>query len=644
MESNFSTVLVQDPRLLVVDNVKYAVEKGAANITQSIFNANSASMSQIMFNVAVPSENVIIDRKMLITSTVSVIITVNDVAAGESILNIGHTDGFQAFPLSSLFSTLSATINNTTVSSNVAEILAPLLLMNEKEELYKYHGTTPCLPDAYYLSYDPLNANYSTTTSTLTNTWSVSSFGNNVLGAYDNNSLNTDFISRGSFPFTITQVQLIGGGVYEGQNAFTQIRRATAPGNYQVYLSATFTEPLLLSPFLFGDPSASPQGFYGIQNFTITANIGNANKFWSTANPDLSIQLNPTNTFVNTKLIMQFLTPQPSQLLKSRNVVPFYSLPRYLSVGNSIPALNPSQWNPSNSTAGSPFPGLILSPQTITSSTLALNMIPDKLIICVRPQFAQQGPITSNSFLTITNISISFNNSAGLLSSYSAYDLWRISVKNGSTQTWDSFCGFAMCSTALGLYPVPTTGSLLVLSFGEDIQINDWLAPGSLGNYSLSFNITVANQSLIYVASPSTQIPGGTCIGFNGTILPSAPNTPAANAGVITPEILTITMNSGVFVCDRGTSSVYEGLLSKQDVLDASQQAPYTRNDIQRLIGGSIHDRLKSSVGYLMHKKGHHHSHKVGGSMGASVSGGSMGASVSGGAIHHHSKIHRHVK
>jgi hypothetical protein len=360
---------------------------------------------------------------------------------------------------------------------------------------------------------------------------------------------------------------------------------------------------------------------------------------WSTANPDLTIALNPTNTFVGTKLIMQFLTPQPSQLLKSRNVVPYYSLPRYISVGNSIPQIGPSIWNPNNTTSGAPFPGLTLTTQRISSSSLQLNMIPDKLIICVRPQFAQQGPQQSNSFLTITNISLNFNNSAGLISSYSQYELWRISVKNGSTQTWSSFSGWAMDTTGGGFFPTPTTGSLLVLEFGTDIQLNDWLAPGSLGNFNLQFDITVANQSTFYAIDATPLIPAGTVIGFNGN---QAAGTP--NIGVVTPEILTITMNSGVFVCDRGTSSVYEGLLSKQDVLDASQQAPYTRHDIDRLVGGSIHDKLKSTIGHLMHKKGHHHAHKVGGGMGAAVSGGSMGASVSGGSMHHHSKIHKHVK
>ena len=41
MSDNFSTVLIQDPRLLVTDKVKYAVIKGGANITQVQYKALS---------------------------------------------------------------------------------------------------------------------------------------------------------------------------------------------------------------------------------------------------------------------------------------------------------------------------------------------------------------------------------------------------------------------------------------------------------------------------------------------------------------------------------------------------------------------------------------------------------------------------
>jgi hypothetical protein len=70
-------------------------------------------------------------------------------------------------------------------------------------------------------------------------------------------------------------------------------------------------------------------------------------------------------------------------------------------------------------------------------------------------------------------------------------------------------------------------------------------------------------------------------------------------------------MNSGVFVCERGTSSTYTGILTKQDVLEASQQEAYTHNDVQRLVGGGLFDMIKSGVSKLA-KKGKEHLKKHG--------------------------------
>ena len=635
MESNFQTVLVEDPRLLVTDQVKYAVVKGAQNITQAQFNANSASMSQILFNIAVPSENTIIDRRLLITSTVNFIITVNNVGEDEVILNLGGSDALGCFPLHSLFSTLSSTINNTTVSCNVADILQALLLMNEKDELYKWHGTTPSLPDSMYLTYNNFNEDYTTP--------DVGGYAmNNVLASFIEAPLDNKVTPRGSFPITVTNIVNTTDGT--SSTNMQQLFSAPADGNYQVYCTVTLTEPLLLSPFLFNDPVGSPQGFYGIQNFTVQANIGSPNKFWSTANPNLSVALNPTNTFQNTKLIMTFLTPQPSQLLKSRNVIPYYSLPRYISTAggsSTISSMGPSSWSNTTTNLGS-VPGIKPSTQTLQSSSIQLSMIPDKLIIFVRPQLSTQTPQCSNAFLVINSINLQFNNSAGLLSSFSQYDLWRISVKNGSNQSWGDFCGWQMAYNQDGYFPTPTCGSLLILQFGEDIQLNDWLSCGSLGSFNVQFQINVTNQSTTYTTGASDTITTGTTIGF------PAPAGSGGPVGTITPELVLVTLESGLFCSNMGTSSTFLGILSKQDVLDASMQSPYTRHDVDRLIGGSIHDKLKSSIGYLLHRKGHHHAHRhhkteeKGGSLGAAVSGGSIG-DYSGGSMHHH-RVHKHIK
>jgi hypothetical protein len=38
-------------------------------------------------------------------------------------------------------------------------------------------------------------------------------------------------------------------------------------------------------------------------------------------------------------------------------------------------------------------------------------------------------------------------------------------------------------------------------------------------------------------------------------------------------------------VTDRGQTSTYTGILTKQDVLDASQQEPYSITDVRRIVG-----------------------------------------------------------
>jgi hypothetical protein len=61
-------------------------------------------------------------------------------------------------------------------------------------------------------------------------------------------------------------------------------------------------------------------------------------------------------------------------------------------------------------------------------------------------------------------------------------------------------------------------------------------------------------------------------------------------------------MNTGVFVNEKGTSSTFTGLLTKEDVITASQQQPYTHSEIRRFVGGSFLNGLKSAMGWVSSK------------------------------------------
>ena len=59
-------------------------------------------------------------------------------------------------------------------------------------------------------------------------------------------------------------------------------------------------------------------------------------------------------------------------------------------------------------------------------------------------------------------------------------------------------------------------------------------------------------------------------------------------------------MNSGVLACERGSCAVYKGLLTRQDVIDTvTEQEPYTKGSINRMVGGGFLDTLKSGLQWI---------------------------------------------
>ena len=63
-----------------------------------------------------------------------------------------------------------------------------------------------------------------------------------------------------------------------------------------------------------------------------------------------------------------------------------------------------------------------------------------------------------------------------------------------------------------------------------------------------------------------------------------------------------MTVNSGVFVNERGTSSTFLGLITKQDVLDALQQQPHNSNEVRNMVGGGFLDNIRSGLGWIQSK------------------------------------------
>jgi len=309
-------------------------------------------------------------------------------------------------------------------------------------------------------------------------------------------------------------------------------------------------------------------------------------------------------SFAESQLLFQFLTPHASDMLDPRSVVPFYELPVYRST--NLPDL-PAKSNKGHADATGKFESA--TSYTINSSNIQCSGIPDKLIVFVRKPPSVLRCDDTDCFATITNISLNFNNQAGLLSSMTPEQLYRNSVQSGlANMSWDEFCGVtmsvsdgtlgpatsqrrspysgygAMQTTIAGAPPTntgylgcqysPTTGTILVLNFAEVIQLTEeYYAPGSLGSFNLQVRLEVQNNHYTDWTTATDQ-----------------------------HEMVIIPMNSGVFVNERGTSSTFLSLLTKQDVLDALQQQPYSNFEIRRMVGGGFLDGLKSALGWAKGK------------------------------------------
>ena len=612
MSSDFTKVLVKDDRMECVDNIKYMVLKGGQNVTPSQFGAISKSNNQIVFNIQVPSEQTLIDRRVLLQTDLKLVVTSGAFTYAGATSNAaplapvngcgyGLVSSLASYPLHSLMTVASATINNNTVSVNMRDVLPAIIRLLDKKELGSYNGMSATATDSLL--------NYSDTT-----------FGDSP-SCGSAGILDTDFVGRGS-------IQLIDYTIAAGAAGFSV---------------ETFTwrlsEALMISPFIYCNPKSNGQAFYGIQNMNVVLNIGSDLKrvfrglglpnnisvpagtyAATTYNPSPAGQATTSGQislpyissvaagtfagsscmFDQTYLLFTFITAHPSDLFPARNICPYYELPRYISATTAPAPVIPTPITGTTNTAlvaSGTTGGAVWTNTTggtvFASQTLQLNQIPDKLILYMRKSGASQSYADSDSYLPIQAISIDFNNNSGILSAARSEDLYRMAKDNGSNQSWSEWQGYQMSSVTVsqsGLsYPsalgtgtitapafraIPTCGSVVVLEFAKDIQlIEDFFSCGSLGNFNIRVNVTYKN------------------------------NNPSLTAGSAI-ELVMITMNSGVFVCERGTSSTYTGILTRADVLEASAQDAYTRSDVKRMVGGGFLDLIKSGVSKLapLHK------------------------------------------
>ncbi len=558
---SFNTMLVRDSRLNdISDTLTVPVFQGASQNSYQRINAETEGTSSIQFNINPPSESIVIDRKVLIQSTLTfklVISCLTDTGGtATKILNMGVDSAFQSFPLNKLFNTISAQINNTNISLNQKEIIDLLLLTYDAESLNEYEGMSPYLRDQKY--YSILNG---------------ASYSNSSITGELNADLN-GVSPRGSFKIIKHEVTKTIAGAQASTTYLTSPN--TADQVFTILLTAEFTEPLFLSPFITCSKSTkNNQGFLGINNMSFVFNLDpSASRCFSIvpdANKSFAFSLEKVE---NSKMYVNYLSTNALDKIKANNSIPYYDFPRYLTTLSESIAQPVSGQNAG--TAGSS------TKIGLNSSNIQLNQIPELIMIAVRKRISTQTVTDAASFLTIDGISINFNNASGLLSNASRFDLYNISKANGSKQSWAEWSDYISVNTsyvagmtASQLYNrVAPLGNVLFINPSKDLSLPPFLSNGSIGQFNLQYTLSVMNNT-------------GSAISANSL------------------EIVTIVMNGGMFSTFSGSSSTYVGLLNKQLVLQTgSESEAVSSSNVEEMIGGNIANRVSSAIGGLLPRLG----------------------------------------
>ena len=589
---------VYDDRI-VQTQPKYAVEKGALSLTNAPFTALSQTASQHTYNISVPSEGVFIDRAVEWRSTCYLQLTAlpnTPYSEDAPVCVLGRDVALSMFPLTTLVQTMTATINDATVTMNTGDVLHEVLRLTDYSK-NRLQRTCPTMMDTY--------ASYNDAFGTIRNPLSdfSTSLGRDEIpnGAWG--QVRWTYPNGSPLPSSGASFYVSGGVTVNAQNGVpiqSQVSGAYPVGGYPLFLSFDSNEKLVLSPFIFSDIHEMDTGIFGVQNIQLVMNLTSPSltspigRVLRTTDEIVTVSAvgynaqasqNSGNPFSNSRVNVQFLTPSLSIPLPARSIVPYYEFPRYVSQQTLV-----------NNAGGS---GISLGQSAqVQSQTITLPCIPDLLIIYCKPN--AYASTDGDWYLPITQISCNFDNFSGLLASHTAEELYGMSVNNGLEMDYNSWLGYAESAAAQGsngVVPpagqkVPLVGGFLVLKPSKDITLQEGQAPSVVGNYTFQFNATVNNWNPASVSSATLYV---------------------------------ITANSGYFETIKGSSRVIKGVLNEADVINAPMAPAGTRSNLQRVVGGrgALH-RLGNVLGRV---KDFMSSHPAGGR----PTGGSAPAPAVGG-------------
>jgi hypothetical protein len=443
---------------------------------------------------------------------------------GQPLLGFGRDIALCSTPLHSLVSIMNATINDTTVSTNLSDVLWEVSRLSDSAESRK-QAICPTYLDNF--------ANYNDAYGTPTNA---------IAGI--ENAVNKSLVPNGAY-YNVSFTDSAGAALT------TVVPLSTGSGTTaSIYIKFTSVERLMVSPFIWNETEEKSVGLSQIQNIQLTMNMQNPSFTnvsgrvlrYNTKNvlslSNIAYNTTPTTgAFANSYLRCLFLTPSLALPLAPVNRVQYLEYPRYKFNINA----SGSAW-----TAG--------TTQRFSSQTITLPSIPDSLVIYAKPT-SYAGGNFGDWYFPINNISCNFDAYSGLLSSLTNAQLYSLTAHNGIDVDFNTWNGYAYkngLTAETALQTVQMVGAPLVLKPGRDITLQVGQASGLQGQFIFQFDFSAYNPT---------------------------------NATVTSFDLYVLTINSGFFESVKGSSRVQKNVISQSDIINADAKGAVTKPDIDRMVG-----------------------------------------------------------
>lgn len=503
-------IAIYEPRLKVSNRREWIIVKGGQTVTTTAYPASSYSNAYFNFTTNPPGKKNILDRRVMIKVPVTLTFTGPGTGTTDLMIQEGR-DAFRSFPISSVTQTLTCKINGFPVSIESNQFVHVLENFHNKiDSLNTYQSIYPNMSDNYQ--------NYSD--ADLSN--------RNPLGVYSDNPA---LIPRGAYDMVLTNNT-----------------------NTTCTVEAIIYESLVLPPFLFDDSQAG-----GLTNLdTLSFNFVLSPSLWriwsrSTANtvPISSLGV----VFGQPSILLNWITPRDTQYIPDRVRYPYFQLSRYVNSQalGGTGTINPGQ------RAG------------LQSQVIQLNSIPRKMYIYAKQsdnvilQNINNSVYTTDTFLKINRVSLSWDNIDGVLSGSDEVNLYEMSVANGLNYDFTSWKGTTQkigTTTASTPEIVGLKGSILCICPGVDFGLRNSQAEGVLDkiNFKVDLEVTNVNQ---------TQ--------------------------VITPDLYVLAVYDGYLDIYNNTAQAIIGAVSNADVLSTPVTYDISYHELQKIYGGDFFSKVKDT-------------------------------------------------